>query len=221
MPCPQWNDDWIAHLYDELSAEETLALTAHLEACASCEEELARLAECREWIGRNAPAVPASPRVIVLQPQRSNRGWLGFAAGLAAAVVVFAAGLAAAPRWLPSAGDPASDVRDGVEQASTRDLVTLDRLDDALHEIDSRIDAYEARLEQAASAEREPEQTWVSRQRLEEEFQAMQAAWNRQRALDMQTVFRELALTEEATQSRLQEHMLAIRLQSDPRISEK
>ena len=42
MSCQNWNEDWVAHLYGELDADETARLERHLEDCAECSETLDR-----------------------------------------------------------------------------------------------------------------------------------------------------------------------------------
>jgi len=221
MPCPQWNDDWIAHLYDELDPRDTAVLRQHLAVCAECTRELESLAACRAWIGRNAPGVPASPRVILVGAGRARRSWFSFAGGLAAASLLFAAGVLAAPL--------VRDGRSGVVPAAGADLVTLDRFEEALARhsasVESRLDKYDAALTHTVQPPGRQDQTWVTRQYFEQEtadllqrFEREKAdlvqRMERSRARDMQMVYDEL----EATEARA---MLAYVLRNDPRFSEK
>ena len=104
MTCKHWNDDWVAHLYCELEPAELVRLEAHLADCTECRATLDALSGSRRALQEAAPSVPAAPRLVVLQPRRLWRPAWAFAAGMACALLLFAAGLWAAP-WVigPSA----------------------------------------------------------------------------------------------------------------------
>jgi len=89
MPCKQWRDEWVAHLYGELSSEERATIDSHLAGCPACSGTMRTLADSRRLLGESAPAVPAAPHVVVLRPgSRWSPAW-AFASGLAAATLVF------------------------------------------------------------------------------------------------------------------------------------
>ena len=132
MPCEHWKDEWVARLYDELSPDEERELAAHLERCGACRRTLDELAASRSWLEQCAPAVPPTPRVVVLRDRRPRRTAWAFAAGAAAAVVVFALGIWAAP--------PRQSV-DGPLEA----LLTRDELRDELKRVERRLDRERAR----------------------------------------------------------------------------
>lgn len=92
MSCKQWKDAWIAALYAELEPPEERELRAHLETCAACRATLESLSATRERVQAGAPAVPASPRLVLLGAAPRRFHAFSFAAGLACAVVVFALG---------------------------------------------------------------------------------------------------------------------------------
>jgi len=92
MDCKHWNHDWIASLYDELAPEEEGRMRTHLAECTGCRRHLDELAGCRRILQEATPVVPASPRVVVLQPGSSWRPLWSFAAGVACAAVLFAGG---------------------------------------------------------------------------------------------------------------------------------
>lgn len=101
MACNDWNDQWVARLYDELDPKEDRRAQSHLDACAECRETLDALAGTRQLLRASVAATPpAQPRVIVLgSPRLAQTGW-AFAAGLAAAALVFAVALYALPRTM-------------------------------------------------------------------------------------------------------------------------
>ncbi len=106
MSCKEWKTEWVAWLYDELDGEELRAATLHLERCADCRATMDRLSYSQRVLKESAPAVPAAPRVVVLQPKRAWSPIWAFAAGAACAVVVFGLGFFAAPGG-PSVPAPA------------------------------------------------------------------------------------------------------------------
>ena len=94
MDCKQWNEAWVAYLYDECSAEERDAVKAHLADCDACREQMDSLEATRRALGSTASEIVAPPRVIVLPaaPRRPASAW-SFAGGFAAAAAVFAIGI--------------------------------------------------------------------------------------------------------------------------------
>jgi anti-sigma factor RsiW len=102
MPCNEWRDEWVAHLYGELSSDERSSIDEHLAACPSCSDTMRGLANSRRVLSESAPELPVAPRVVVLRP---SRGWSpawAFASGLAAATLVFFIGTLLAPRRPPA-----------------------------------------------------------------------------------------------------------------------
>ena len=94
MDCKQWNDNWVAYLYDECSTQERETVEHHLAECEACRAHMTELDVTRQAMREAAPEIAAPPRVIVLpaQPPRSAGMW-GFAGGFAAAAAVFGIGL--------------------------------------------------------------------------------------------------------------------------------
>lgn len=94
MDCKQWNETWVAYLYDECSEEESAAVERHLAVCEDCRARMAGLDGARSALRATTPEIAAPPRVIVL-PGASRRatGWSWFAGGFAAAAAVFVLGL--------------------------------------------------------------------------------------------------------------------------------
>jgi hypothetical protein len=106
MRCDPFRVDLAAHVYGDLSAEETRALEAHLEGCAGCREELRGLQRAAGALGED-----------VMFPGEAGMDWDAFAAstvqritGLRGRAAGKAAGLAAwwhqvlrAPGWAAAA----------------------------------------------------------------------------------------------------------------------
>ena len=113
MSCKEWNEQWVARLYGELDAGEERRFEEHVARCASCAAELEELERARELLRGGTPAVPPAPRAVVLRSSAWRHPAWGFAAGLAAALVVFAAGVWAGVTTL---GRP-STLDAGVQQA--------------------------------------------------------------------------------------------------------
>ena len=108
MDCKQWNETWVAYLYDECSSEERDAIEAHLAACTGCREQMDSLAVTREALGSSASEIVAPPRVIVLPaaPRRATPAW-SFTGGFAAAAAMFAIGIFVGMTWFsPQPGQP-------------------------------------------------------------------------------------------------------------------
>ncbi len=109
MECKQWNETWVAYLYDdECSPEERDRITAHLDRCAACRERMNELAATREVLTSGATEIVTPPRVIVLPaaPKRAPSSW-SFAGGFAAAAAMFAIGLFVGVTWFaPVAEQP-------------------------------------------------------------------------------------------------------------------
>ncbi|NIM00852.1 MAG: hypothetical protein GTN89_07975 [Acidobacteria bacterium] len=100
MECKQWNETWVAYLYDECSAEERDIIAAHLDRCDGCRERMNELAATREVLASSASEIAAPPRVIVLPAAspRTPSTW-SFAGGFAAAAAMFAIGLFVGVTW--------------------------------------------------------------------------------------------------------------------------
>jgi hypothetical protein len=93
MDCKQWNENWVAYLYDECSSDERDTIEAHLDSCDSCREQMDSLAATRRAMESSATEIVAPPRVIVLPAApRTTSAW-SFAGGFAAAAAVLAIGI--------------------------------------------------------------------------------------------------------------------------------
>jgi len=89
MPCKQWNEEWVAHLYGEVTDEEKRTIERHLAECPACRSTMQELATSRLALAESASPVPRAPRVVVLRPRRAWSPYWAFATGVAAAALVF------------------------------------------------------------------------------------------------------------------------------------
>ena len=94
MDCTQWNESWVAYLYDECSDDERALVETHLASCDDCRERMDALREARQALGLAAPEIAVPSRVIVLPAARRRMSGLwGFAGGFAAAAALFVVGM--------------------------------------------------------------------------------------------------------------------------------
>jgi hypothetical protein len=217
MACKQWNDAWIARLYDELSESEESELASHLERCADCRETLEALRASRELLQEAAPEVPSAPRVIVLRPRPVWPGVWSFATGGVCALVLFSLGFWAGPRW--TSGAPATlpvEARVENAQPSSADLTEEPRYSaEDLLALERRLDA----LEQRSAPDEEPAQL-----AFQEEIEDLETRFNERRAADLEQVIRTLAASELRTgtwMDQTQDVLTLLAMRQDPRFSER
>ena len=205
MPCKEWNEQWVAKLYDELGPEEDRRMTRHLESCEDCRRAIDELGQSREMLKASSPYVPASPRVVVLRPSGLRQPLWAFASGLAAALLVFAVGLGVGYQAL--SGEP----------------------NDEVPQLEARIDALEAQLIQQATSAKEtapPEtlQAAVTRDQFEDGLRRLEQRVNFERARDMEFLLGEMTAVEWRAGKWVDETREAVQLaflQSDPRFNER
>lgn len=206
MPCKDWKDEWVAHLYDELDSVEQGALDVHLERCAECRATIDQLSHTRRILLGSAPAVPVAPRVVVLKPRASWSTAWAFASGVAAAVLIFALGVFVAR------GPQAEPASSETLQASAEHVADLR----------NQLAAMQARLEQfesgpAPDANLTDDQLRVALDRLERRV-------NRSRAEELDYLMQSITASELRTgqwigENRQALNMLALR--QDPRFRER
>jgi len=220
MPCNEWNEQWVAKLYDELDPEEDRRLARHLEGCEDCRRALDELGQSRELLQASSPYVPASPHVVVLRPSGLRQPLWAFASGLAAALLVFAVGLGVGYKALSA--EPNAEV----PQAQAR--ITSDA--EARSALEARIGALEAQLIQQASATPaettppEAVQAMVSRDQFEDGLRQLEKRVNFERARDMEFLLGEMTAVEWRAGKWVDETREAVQLaflQSDPRFNER
>ena len=219
MPCNEWNEQWVAKLYDELDPEEDRRMTRHLESCEDCRRAIDELGRSREMLKASSPYVPASPRVVALRPSGLRQPLWAFASGLAAALLVFAVGLGVGYQAL--SGKP----NDEVPQLQAR--ISSDA--EARSALEARIDALEAQLIQQATSAKEtapPEtlQAVVTRDQFEDGLRRLEQRVNFERARDMEFLLGEMTAVEWRAGKWVDESREAVLLAfllSDPRFNER
>ena len=218
MTCKRWNDEWVAKLYDELDPEEAQRLAGHLDECDECRQTLDELDQSRQMLQASSPYVPASPRVIVLRPSRIRPLW-AFASGLAAALLVFAAGLWMAQGMIPAPPAPDETAQQArlATEAETRAALEarVDRLEQALARVDDS---------SRQSAPPETLQAMITRDEFENGLQKLERRVDVSRARDMEFVLGEMTAVEWRAGKWVDETREAVRmvaLQQDPRFSER
>jgi hypothetical protein len=226
MSCKQWNDDWVAHVYDELEPDERRALEAHVERCDECRTTLAELRASHAMLEHHAPEVPATPRVVVLRPRPTWSGAWVFAAGAACSLLLFGLGFVTGPRWVEArrAGEPAVAATDLPEPVRSPDLARDDAMPaaheptpellDELSEIRLRL----ARLEQRPAAEPLPPEEFRA------ELERLERRVNQERVRDLEHVFRSLTASEMRTgtwMEQTQDALTLLALRQDPRYAER
>jgi len=201
MPCKEWNNDWVAHLYEELEPAEESRLESHLGDCGECRETMDSLAASRRLLERSAPFVPSSPGVVVLRPRSIWSSAWAFAAGGACAAVVFALGLFAAPMIVEQ---PTPDPRTETIQALSQD-----------------VRSFEARL---TSMEEGTATEAVTPEMLHEELTFMERRLKQERSRDLEYVLEALTASEIRTGTWLghtQDALDMLALRQDPRFRER
>jgi hypothetical protein len=230
MSCKHWNENWVAHLYDELSTEEERALNAHLADCADCRAQMAQLAESRQMLRDASPIVPATPPVMVLRPKRLFQPLWAYAAGAASALLLFAAGLVAGYQLpltqrgeqpvITTAQPPASTAM----PASTGQEVTQEYLDMILRRLEQLERDAQSQPSDGGRSEVAVQQAFMTRNQFDEALQLAERRSALERARDFEFLLDEITAAEQRTGAYLDEtrqalHIVAV--QNDPRFRER
>lgn len=225
MSCSHWNEEWVAHLYDELDPSEERLLQQHLEGCSECARRMDELSAARDALREARPEVPATPSVVVLRPRRFSGPLWAYAAGAACAVLVFALGVAAGYR-LPGAAAPAAGALPAVAGATAaqgRTAAAPEQLIQArLDPLLQRIDTLEAGL--AACNAGPSSGAWLTRQQFDEEMRRMERRSDLKRARDVDFLLGEIGAAEMRTGTylnRTREALQVVALRSDPQLTER
>jgi hypothetical protein len=217
MACEAWRDHLVARLYDELDPADAGRLAAHLGQCAACRDEIAQLAVVRERLRRAEPALPVSPRVVLLAPRPFRSPLRAFAAGFACAVIVLAAGLSTGwalrdrGGWKAVSPEPvpAALTRTEVEGLLRDHEATLDRRLQTARPV--------APISAASGAE-----SAVTKKDLEAAFARLEKKIDGRRAADVGYLLDAISASELRSNARIGQTREALRyvaLASDPRIS--
>ncbi len=213
MSCNAWKDDWVAHLYGELQADEERELVRHLKDCSACRQTMDDLAEARRLLA-GAPAVPdVSWARATAAPTWSWRTVGAFAAGVVCAALCFGMGLVGAnylgtpTEALPTASIVPPDPAEPVVSA------------EEIEEMRRTVEVLNARL--SAVEDDDPPVTLTDIQR---EISAAEKRFNRERGRDLEYLMQTMTASELRTASwkdRTNEALQLIALRQDPRFSER
>jgi anti-sigma factor RsiW len=214
MPCNNWNDEWVAHLYEELDPAEESRLEEHIASCAECRLTLEELSASREVLQKASPPVPATPRVVVLKPRGFLQPMWAYAAGMACALLLFGVGLLAGYRLPGITGGGTELTPVAATEGGTAVQAQLDSILARLNHI-----------EQASTGRPAgPVPAYLTRAQLEEAMNNQQRLIDVKRARDFEFLLREITATELRTGTYIDETREALRyvaMQSDPRFTER
>ena len=225
MACKKWKDEWVAKLYDELEPRELGECDEHLAVCEDCRGTIEQLDASRRMLRECEAPLPASPRLVVLQPRRPWHSAWTFAAGAACALLAFAVGLFAAPRIgdavpVEQVGTIASTGQEGEASVASisRELERLRQLQSGFDQRVSRLEESPGPALQADGGNR------LTRTQLDDELRRFEGRFNREREQDLEAVMRSMTASEMRNGSFMDETRSAIQvlaLRQDPRFHEK
>jgi hypothetical protein len=228
MPCKQWNEEWVAHLYDELDRVEERRLNEHLADCGDCRRRLEELSASREFMRSCSPQIPATPRVVILQPRSFFQPFWAYAAGAACALLLFAIGLFAGYRLPGLAGGGSTGATLDSMPGGSNEIIPLaaGRGTEALQ---GQIDLIMQRLsdlEQASArpAVAGPPDLYLTQKQFQDEMSNYRRAYDARHARDFEFLLGEITATELRTGTYIDETREALRwvaMRNDPRFSER
>lgn len=219
MPCSQWKESWVAHLYGELEPAELREMETHMHDCRACQARVEQLADASRLLRAVSPVAPPVPRVVVLRPGAFRHPVWAFAGGAACAVVLFGLGVAAGERLsrpvaTPTAPLSAQDSASSkIRQAATEDTMLA-------------VQSLERRLSQIESQVRGPAPTTavLTRSQLDQEVTRLKRQIDRQRAHDLDYLMQAITDTEIRTGTWIDQTQTALQLlalKQDPRVAER
>jgi hypothetical protein len=169
-------------------------------------------------------AIPAAPRLVVLEPHGAWHGTWSFAAGAACALIAFAIGLYVAPTVAPDSGnrqaqqvDPASDSGTALASISTE----LARLRETQSAFEARMASLEKPPASTLQADHEPR---VTRSQVEQQLQQLEVRFDSERKQDLEAFMLSLTAAERRNGTFMDETREAIQvlaLRQDPRFVER
>jgi hypothetical protein len=228
MPCNEWKDEWVAHLYGELDAAEERGLTEHLAACSDCSNHMDELSSSRELLRSYSPSIPATPRVVVLRPRGFFQPFWAYASGAACALLLFSIGLLAGynlPGFRGAADDggPVATARPHSDEILP---ITAAGGDDALRQELDMLKQRLVSLEQATagpmvSGSPDP---YLTRAQFQDAMNSYRRAYDARHARDFEFLLKEITATELRTGTYIDETREALRwvaMKNDPRFTER
>ncbi len=220
MACAGQEERIVADLYGELPHDEREEFARHLAACETCRCERQELEAVRSYVQEARPAVPATPRVVVLRPRPARLPSLAIAASLAA--VGMLAGVALSWSYQAKRATELA-AQAGATGAANVDLALLPTRSQLEEIMDAKLAQF--RDEQQRAAERTVAQpALLTRSELDDRLSRMERKIDRTRSDDVRYLLGEMEGVENRTGMRLGQTQEAIRylaLASDPRISER
>jgi Putative zinc-finger len=224
MSCTLWNERLTERLYGEIAPEDDAALDAHLESCAPCRTTLEEFQRVRTLLSADEPAVPRTPRVVVLRDRSRVRPALLAASLLGAAVLAGAgAGLGfAVGRGIPQASPVIANQPPASADLSTEALVE--------REVDRRLAAWESAHGGASTSKPAAPATALSSDppvgsaALQAELAKFERRMNGARSADIDYVLDQIAASEVRVFDRIGKTNQALRsvaLASNPHVNEQ
>ena len=217
MPCKQWNETWVAHLYDELDEAEARELREHLDSCEPCTRHMDELAASRAALQDACPVVPAAPNVIVLRPRRWLQPLWAYAAGATFAMLVFAGGLLAGYHLLGNQPVTGPVIADAAPSNSEQALLAR------MNEMQRRIVQLE-QIDDDQPAAGTVQASFLTQGQFDDEIRRLERRSDVQRARDFQFLLDEITASElrtgvdiDATRQALN----VVAVKSDPRFMER
>jgi hypothetical protein len=222
MSCKQWKEEWVAHLYDELEPVEERALEEHLSSCESCRNRMEHLAATRQMLRDACPTVPATPSVVVLRPRRLLQPLWTFAAGAAAASLIFALGLVAGIN-VPGAQPAGAVAQAGDAPRGTELVMPVASQEQMQAQLDFLLDRVEE-LGQVPPHDPAVQNAFLTRSQLDEELRRMEQQAELERSRDFGFLLEEIAAAEMRTGAYLDDTRRALQVvavKNDPRFRER
>jgi hypothetical protein len=227
MPCKQWNEEWVAHLYDELEADEADRLSKHLAGCGECRHRMAELSASREFMQSCSPQVPATPRVVILRPRSFFQPLWAYAAGAACALLLFSVGLFAGYQFPGIGGGGPDELRAVAQQPS--DTVIPTAAGGADEALQGQLDLIMRRLndlEQASSSPTRGAQPdiYLTQQQFQDAMTNYSRTSDTRHARDFEFLLKEITATELRTGTYIDETRDELRwvaMRNDPRFTER
>ncbi|MCP3980479.1 MAG: hypothetical protein GY716_14350 [bacterium] len=217
MSCNQWNDEWVAALYDELDPAERSRMSQHVSTCEACRTTLDELAATGAALRTAAPEVPLAPRVVILKPAPRFRGLWGYVAAFAGAAALFLAGVLATDLFVTPERQPLHE-----ETAVLGDVVTRAEMIEALEQQQAQFDAMLARSGGARPQQpRGNGDAMLTTAQFRTEMDSLRSALEVNRSRDVEFLLEEINAAEARTGTWTREALRYIVLEADDRFTQR
>jgi len=227
MPCKQWNEQWVAHLYEELEAGEEGRLIEHLAGCGECRQRMAELSASRDFMQSCSPQVPATPRVVILRPRSFFQPLWAYAAGAACALLLFSIGLFAGYQ-LPGIGGGGPDGLTAVAQQPSDAVIPI-AAGGADQALQGQLDLIMRRLNDLEQTTSRPAggtspEIYLTQQQFQDAMTNYSRTYDTRQARDFEFLLKEITATELRTGTYIDETREELRwvaMRNDPRFTER